>query len=193
MKRIIPGAILDQSKGLFLPNYGRQTDPQRSSEKVFEMMNRTRRSTRLATSTAMLALAMTLAGVTAASAGETEAKALLKAMSDYMVAQKTISMSYDNSFEVVSKDKQKLQVAASGKIDMSRPDKLRATRTGGFANVEMVFDGKTFTILGKDANVYVQAELPGTVDQMVDVVRDKYHKSIPGAENIFTIMAPVGS
>lgn len=146
------------------------------------MMNRTRRSTRLATSTAMLALAMTLAGVTAASAGETEAKALLKAMSDYMVAQKTISLSYDNSFEVVSKDKQKLQVAASGKIDMSRPDKLRATRTGGFANVEMVFDGKTFTILGKDANVYVQAEVPGTVDQMVDVIRDKYHKSIPGAD-----------
>ena len=57
---------------------------------------------------------------------------------------------------------------------MSRPDKLRATRTGGFANVEMVFDGKTFTILGKDANIYAQADVPGTVDQMVDEIRDKY-------------------
>ena len=64
---------------------------------------------------------------------------------------------------------------------MSRPDKLRATRSGGFANVEMVFDGKTFTILGKDANIYAQADVPGTVDQMVDEIRDKY-KSIPGAD-----------
>ena len=103
-------------------------------------------------------------------------------MSDYLTAQKSLSLSYDNSFEVVSKDKQKLQVAASGKLNMSRPDKLRATTTGGFANVEMVFDGKTFTIVGKDANIYAQADVPGTVDQMVDEIRDKYHKSIPGAD-----------
>jgi hypothetical protein len=115
-------------------------------------------------------------------AGETEAKNLLKAMSDYLAAQKSISLTYDNSFEIVSKDKQKLQVAASGKLDMSRPDKLRATRTGGFANIEMVFDGKTFTIIGKDANVYAQVEAPGTIDLMVDEIRDKYHKSIPGAD-----------
>ena len=115
-------------------------------------------------------------------AGETEAKSLLKAMSDYLAAQKAISLTYDNSFEIVSKDKQKLQVAASGKLEINRPDKLRATRTGGFADIEMIFDGKTFTIVGKDANVYAQVEAPGTIDQIVDEVRDKYHKSIPGAD-----------
>jgi hypothetical protein len=46
----------------------------------------------------------------------------------------------------------------------------------------MVFDGKTFTILGKDANTYVQAEVPGTIDQMVDVIREEHHRSIPGAD-----------
>jgi hypothetical protein len=127
-------------------------------------------------------VAIDLAVATGASAGETEAKALLKAMSDYLAAQQTISLSYDNSFEVVSKDKQKLQAVASGKLEMSRPDKLRATRTGGFADIEMVYDGKTFTILGRDANIYAQAEVAGTVDQMVDEIRDKFHKSIPGAD-----------
>lgn len=146
------------------------------------MINRIGKSVRLATCTSALALTISLVGATAASAGEAEARALLKAMSDYMVAQKTVSLSYDNSFEVVSKDRQKLQVAASGTINMSRPDKLRATRKGGFADVEMVFDGKTFTILGKDANTYVQAEVTGTIDQMVDIIRDKHHKSIPGAD-----------
>lgn len=146
------------------------------------MMSGIWKSAGAATRTAALVLAVGMAGVGDASAGEEEAKVLLKAMSDYLAAQKTISLTYDNSFEVVSKDKQKLQVVASGKLDLSRPDKLRATRKGGFANVEMVFDGKSFTILGKDANVYAQVEVPGTVDQMVDQVRDNFHKSIPGAD-----------
>ena len=36
------------------------------------------------------------------------AKARLKAMSDYLAAQKAISLAYDSVFEVVTKDKQKL-------------------------------------------------------------------------------------
>lgn len=148
----------------------------------------------LAISVAAFTLAMSLTGATPASADEAEAKQLLKAMSDYLAAQQKISLRYDNSFEVVSKDNQKLQVAASGKVDMHRPDKLRATRKGGFANVEMVFDGKTFSILGKNKNVYAQVEAPGTIDQMVDEIRDKHHKSIPGADlllsNVYDALMP---
>src|ERR1700730_9336750 len=55
------------------------------------------------------------------------------------------------------------------RIGIIRPDKLHATRTGGFSNVEMVFDGKTLTLLGKNANLYAQVDAPGTIDQLVDV------------------------
>jgi hypothetical protein len=55
-------------------------------------------------------------------------------------------------------------------------------RTGGFANVEMVFDGKTLTLLGKNANLYAQVEASGTIDQLVDVLRDKYHRPVPAAD-----------
>ena len=117
-----------------------------------------------------------------ASADEADAKALLKAMSDYMAAQQQFSANYDTSFEVVTKDHQKLQVAASGELTVQRPDKLRLTWHGGFANVEMVYDGKTFTLLGKEANVYVQTDFSGNIDQLVDEVRDRLHKPIPGAD-----------
>ena len=103
-----------------------------------------------------------------AAADEAEAKALLKSMTDYLAAQKTISTAYDNAFEVVTKDGQKLQVAASGTVDLSRPNLLKATRHGGFAQLEMLFDGKTFTIYGKDANAYAQVPMSGTVDQAID-------------------------
>jgi len=77
------------------------------------------------------------------------AKALLKAMSDYLAAQKNISMGFDSIFEVVSKDHQKLQLATSGTVELSRPDKIHTTRKSGFSDTEMVFDGKTLSILGK--------------------------------------------
>lgn len=73
-------------------------------------------------------------------------------------------------------------LASSGKIELGRPDKLRATRLGGFANVEMVFDGKTVTLVGKDINRYTQVELPGTLEHLVDAMRDKLGKPVPGGD-----------
>ena len=115
-------------------------------------------------------------------ADEAAAKSLLKAMSDYMAAQKAISFSYDTNLEVVTKDKQKLALASSGSMTINRPDKLRATRHGGFADVEVVFDGKTLTLFGKTANVYGQLDVPGSIDRLVDELRDKYNRPIPGAD-----------
>jgi hypothetical protein len=105
-------------------------------------------------------------------------------MSDYLAAQKAISFNYDTNLEVVTKDHQKLLLASSGKIEMGRPDKIRATRHGGFADVEMVFDGKTLTVLGKDANLYTEVDVPGTVENLVDQLRDTLHRPLPAADLI---------
>ena len=110
------------------------------------------------------------------------AKTLLKAMSDYLAKQQNMSFDYDSVFEVVSDQKQKFQVATSGTIDMSRPDKIHATRKSGFSDTETIFDGKTLTILGKGMNAYVQTEAPGTIDQLIDALRDKFHRQLPGAD-----------
>jgi hypothetical protein len=110
------------------------------------------------------------------------AKALLKSMSDYLAAQKNISMDYDSTFEVVSKDRQKLQLATSGTVELSRPDKIHTTRQSGFSDTEMVFDGKTVSLLGKGQNAYVQADAPGTIDNLIDQLREKFHRQLPGAD-----------
>jgi len=110
------------------------------------------------------------------------AKALLKAMSDYLAAQKTISMSFNSIFEVVSGTHQKLQIATSGTVDLERPDKIHTTRKSGFSDTEMTFDGKTLSFLGKGQNAYIQAEAPGTIDSLIDQLRDKFHRQLPGAD-----------
>ena len=112
------------------------------------------------------------------------ARRLVKAMSDYLASQNAIAFDFDTNLEVVTKDNQKVGLASSGAITLNRPDKISATRHGGFANVEFVSDGKTMTLFGKDAKAYAQAASPGTIDQVVDTLRDKYHRPVPGADLI---------
>ena len=159
------------------------------------MTKKIRKMPRLFEAAVSVAALMIIAGLGATSgaqAGEAEAKSLLKAMSDYLAAQNTISLVYDANFEVVTKDHQKLMLANSGTIDLSRPDKIRATRAAGFANVEMVFDGKTLSMLAKDTNQYVQVETPGTIEHLIDELRDKFHKPAPGADlllpNVYDVL-----
>jgi hypothetical protein len=134
-------------------------------------------------SIAALALILALGGgLSGARADEADARKLFKAMSDYMATQKAISFQYETNLEVVTKEKQKLGLASSGKVTLNRPDKLRITRTGGFADVEYLFDGKTLTLLGKTANLYGQLEVPGTIDHLIDELRNKYRRPVPGAD-----------
>ena len=124
----------------------------------------------------------------AAPTDDANARNSVKKMSDYMAAQKAISFDYNTNLEVVTKEGQKLGLASSGSMKLNRPDKLRATRAGGFANVEYVFDGKSLTMLGKNLNAYAQVDYTGTLDQLVDELRDKFHRPVPGADLLMSNM-----
>src|SRR5262245_8201189 len=115
-------------------------------------------------------------------ADESQARLRLKAMTDYVGAQKAISFDYDSDLEVVTRDQQKLALAASGTVSLTRPNKLRATRSGGFVDIETVFDGTTLTVLGRNKNVYIQAETPGSIDHLVGELHTKYDRPLPAAD-----------
>jgi hypothetical protein len=117
-----------------------------------------------------------------ARADEADAKKLLKSMSDYLAAQTAISFDFDAILEVLTKDKQKLALASSGAVILNRPGKIRARRAGGHADIEMLFDGETLTLFGNKANLYTQIEVPGTIDNLVDVLREKYQRPLPAAD-----------
>jgi hypothetical protein len=131
-----------------------------------------------------LSLAVGLGAPSGAQADEADAKKLLKSMSDYMASQNAISFGFDATLEVITKDKQKLALASSGALILNRPGKIRATRSGGHADVEMLFDGKTLTLFGNKANLYTQISVPGTIDNLVDVLREKYKRPLPAADLI---------
>ena len=113
---------------------------------------------------------------------EDDAAKLLKTATDYMAAQKSISATFDSDIEVITPDLQKIQFTSSGNMKLSRPDKLRIRRTGGYADVELIYDGKLLTIYGNNAKSYVQAEEPGTVDHVIDVIQSSAGAAMPGTD-----------
>lgn len=122
-----------------------------------------------------------------------DAHARLKAMTDYVSSQKTIELKFDSDIEVVTPLLEKIQFASSGEVLLSRPDKLRATRVGGHADVALVFDGQTASVLGRNINAYTQFAVPGTVDQLFAALRAGHAVALPGADlllsNAYEVLA----
>ncbi len=113
---------------------------------------------------------------------DADARKILKQMSDYVSGQPSISLAYDTDIEVITSELQKIQFASSGTVQLNRPDKLKVTRTGGYADVEMVFDGKTLSILGKNEHEYAQIDAPGSTDKLIDSLRTEVGMAAPGAD-----------
>src|SRR5450631_1183636 len=116
------------------------------------------------------------------SAQAQDATKILKAMTDYVASQKVISATYDSDIEVITNNLQKIQFASSGQLLLSRPDKARVSRIGGYVDAELVFDGKTLSVLGKNLNAYAQTDAIGSIDQLVARLRDEFGVPIPGAD-----------
>ena len=129
-----------------------------------------------------LALVALLSIAPSAQAQDQDATKILKAMTDYVASQKVISATYDSDIEVITNNLQKIQFASSGQLLLSRPDKARVSRIGGYVDAELVFDGKTLSVLGKNLNAYAQTDATGSIDQLVARLRDEFGVPIPGAD-----------
>ncbi|MCU0579921.1 MAG: DUF2092 domain-containing protein [Desulfobacterota bacterium] len=130
---------------------------------------------------ALLAAIMAAAPAGAQTQGN-EAKSILKAMADYVGGQKTIQLTFDSAIEVITPQLEKIQFTNSGGALLRRPEKLRAFRTGGYADVELVFDGKTASVHGRNINGYAQFEAPGTVDRLIEALRAGHGIALPGGD-----------
>ena len=116
-----------------------------------------------------------------ASAAGDDAGQILKAMSDYLTSQKTISATYNSDIEVITPDLQKIQFNSSGALLINRPDQIRASRIGGYSDIQMLFDGKTLSVYGRNINRYFQMDFAGSIEKLIET-QGEHFVSIPGAD-----------
>ena len=119
-----------------------------------------------------------------------DANAILKAMSDYVTSQKSITAAFNTDIEAVTSDLQKIQFASSGALQLVRPDKIHVSRTGGYTDVELFFDGKTFAVENKKDNAYAETAAAGTVDQLIDKSEENWVSICPAPISLLRTLTP---
>lgn len=110
-----------------------------------------------------------------------DADKVLSEMSAYMSGLSGFAADFDASTDIITSDGQKVKLAASGNLIVSRPGKFRIKRLGSLAEMEFVLDGKTLTLYGMGINGYL--ELPAaSIDEAVAKIRDDIGFEVPGAD-----------
>jgi len=111
-----------------------------------------------------------------------EADKILKSMSTYLGGLPAFTVSADVDSEIIDLSGQKLQFSSSVSIVAKPPGKIYVSRQGAFADMEIIFNGKTLTLNGKGLKIYMQLESPGTIDDAFDTVQIEIGLDAPGAD-----------
>ena len=138
---------------------------------------------RLWSALAVVAFAWPVAGL--AQSVDPEALEILRRSTDYVAAAKQFSVDNDSSIEVVLSTGQKLQFDHRVALTVQRPDKMYAERVGELISQSFSYDGKSLTVNLPDQKFYASAAVPPTIDEMLDVARDKLDVVAPGADLVY--------
>jgi hypothetical protein len=117
---------------------------------------------------------------------EKDADKILKAMSDYLTQMQTFSYKSKGTFEIVGEDNKKTQQTYNSEVYVKRPNKMRANAKNENRDAAVYYDGKQFTVLGKNANMYAQAAAPPTLDAALDSARERFLMDPPGSDLLYT-------
>jgi hypothetical protein len=119
-------------------------------------------------------------------ADDGDARKILKSMTDYVTTQKSFALTFDSDIEVLTLDLQKVQFTASGSLLVDRTAGVRARRTGGYADVELVSDGKSVIVYNNPGKMFARIDMPGSFDEVVGLLRTEHSVEIPGADLFLT-------
>jgi hypothetical protein len=140
----------------------------------------------LARAGAVAALAVgTLAAQAQPTGIDPTAQKLLKASTDFVASQKQFNVDTRNTFEIVLKNGQKLELNHTTRQSVQRPDKLRSERSGDLVNQVFIYDGKSLTLHNLTDKTYAQVTVPNTLEGMLDFARTKLDVVAPAGDLLY--------
>jgi hypothetical protein len=114
---------------------------------------------------------------------EPKADAALHRMSDYLSGLKTFRVETTTVDETkVNEEGQKIQQLAESKFAIRRPSEMRIDRVSANGRVVFRDDGKQFSVVNSDKNIYATAPAPGNLDQAADTARKQLQVDAPGVD-----------
>ncbi len=95
-----------------------------------------------------------------------EALAILKTMNDYLLSHQAVSFRAIENEEEVLDNGQKLMSSREIRFEMLRPNKFHVKRQDAGGELEMFYDGSSFTLFRKNVNFFSTVVAPPTVSEV---------------------------
>ncbi|MDH3452979.1 MAG: DUF2092 domain-containing protein, partial [Gammaproteobacteria bacterium] len=124
---------------------------------------------------------MSLMGLPVHSAAEIDARAqeVLKRMNDYVSGLEQFTIRATTTTDDMTASGEKLQFGAAIDIQVRRPDRVRVDVNGDIQKQQLVYDGKTITLLNSDLNYYATLHAPPTIDAAMNHAADNFALNAP--------------
>jgi len=111
-----------------------------------------------------------------------QAEKILQALNAQKKKDIKASAEIIDTMDEVLKTGEKIQYSHVRKLKISEPKQFWIESTGDITNTTIWKDDKTFTLLDRNNNVYSQVAAPGTIDETMDMLVDKYGVTTPLAD-----------
>ncbi|MDQ0141060.1 DUF2092 domain-containing protein [Cupriavidus necator] len=118
----------------------------------------------------------------AANAVDPAAVQALRDMGKYLQTLRQFQVDVDLSGERVLADGQKLLHGATARIDVQRPNKLRAQMRSARSARDLMYDGKTVVLYLPEQKYYSQAPFTDNLGELVGRLRERFGIEIPMAD-----------
>jgi len=120
-----------------------------------------------------------------------DATKILKKMTDYLGSLKQFSVHTRNNLEDLLESGHRIDFQISADVTISRPNKLHAERKGDQVDQIFYYDGQTLTLHNPSDRVYATEPAPGTIEAMLDYVRESLGLMVPVADLIYRNAFPL--
>jgi hypothetical protein len=126
--------------------------------------------------------AQTAPAATAAPAANAVDPASIQALKDmgaFLQTLKRFHVATEVTGERVLADGQKLQHTATAKMDVERPNRIRAVMHSARSQREIIYDGKTVTLYTPAQKYYSTVEFTATIGELIDKLEERFGVEMP--------------
>ena len=116
---------------------------------------------------------------------ERRAQDILKQMSDFFAATPRFAFEAEETFDLLKDSQPRLQLTNSRKVVVERPSRFVSDATGDTLNRSVWFDGQTVSSLDKSYNTYAMLKASGSIDEVLDMLMDRFDIEIPLADFLY--------
>jgi hypothetical protein len=109
---------------------------------------------------------------------------LLNQVCDFLKSKQSFTVDMDITYDNTLESGSKVQYSAYNQVSVQKPNMLRTNFVGDEAERSFYYNGKFFTLSSPDRNVFSTKEAPATLDELVNVIEEKYGFTIP-MSNLF--------